>query len=87
MEVNGKTLHFSAAVIATGATPAVPPIKGLKVGNTLQSVPSAALVLLRDGNATKKGQRKMLPSWRGQTDHFKQRTHQKTSPTPVHEDF
>ena len=33
MEVNGKTLHFSAAVIATGATAAVPPIKGLKVSN------------------------------------------------------
>ncbi|BDA51144.1 Mercuric reductase [Coccomyxa sp. Obi] len=30
VEVNGKTLEFSAAVIATGATSTVPPIKGLK---------------------------------------------------------
>ena len=30
VEVNGKTLQFSAAVIATGATAAVPNVKGLK---------------------------------------------------------
>ncbi|CAD7696020.1 unnamed protein product [Ostreobium quekettii] len=30
LEVNGKTLKFSAAVVATGGRAAVPPIKGLK---------------------------------------------------------
>jgi pyruvate/2-oxoglutarate dehydrogenase complex dihydrolipoamide dehydrogenase (E3) component len=31
VEVHGKTLQFAAAVIATGATSAIPDIKGLKV--------------------------------------------------------
>ena len=30
IEVNGKTLHFAKAVVATGGTAAVPPIPGLK---------------------------------------------------------
>lgn len=51
VDVNGKTLKFSAAVIATGATAAIPPIKGLKVGFKLPSLARFLLPFIPETHA------------------------------------